>query len=156
MPVGIPQQVKSAWVEDLFPGTVQTRPIKLELGPDEIAIVLASVFCHVGERTPQAPRMWLYKKGDEHIPSNLWAFGTEWTRDDQVIDFFTTKIDHFGDLGTTLVSSRLYKVYPYPITLIRSPSLRVVGEGTCSVGVWYLTERVSKDVLAHLMVKDHA
>lgn len=52
-----------------------------------------------------------------------------------------------------------YRVLPYPVILIRPPTIVVEGNNAAialNVILWYVRQEVTRDQLAHLMVKDHA
>lgn len=160
--LSLPQQVIIARRAIAIVGasTLEAYEIPLGLGEDEVAIVLAAKLAHRGASTAHV-QQWLSRRSTKKIPTDLtWANEAgSWQDDGSVFDWFASfKTEHTA-VGVENRSCEEYKVYPYPIVLIRDPSMLVFSNMAtvlCTVILYYLIEKVTNEQLAKLMVKDHA
>jgi len=163
------QQVRTVWRCGLDTAGKETERIPLGIGESEVAIILASYIRLYAKNMSNAnvrARMWLYRKDTEGSnKATGWYQDSEndggaWTDDPAVFDMFGTTMAFAagtGDVGS--LSDHLYKVYPFPVVLIRDPSYLFyadIGAVYYEVGLWYVRDKVSDKELAELMVKDHA
>lgn len=161
--ISIPEQVKIARLEVKLTksNSLEAHEIPIGIGKGEIAIVLASYFeVRQSASSSSGAKCWLYKKSEEHVPTvSGWDDeGGGWQRDEAVFDTFNGQQIVLSSVGVFDKIERLYKVYPYPLALIRDPSLLANGTQTLPVTVllWYMLQKVTDAELAQLMVKDHA
>jgi hypothetical protein len=99
--------------------------------------------------------LWLYRRSDvdtDALPATWFDYDGEWQQDSGVIDYTRGRIRENGTASE-------YKVYPYPIVLIRPPaviySLSSINFKLC-LGLWYVIQTVTDREMTELMMKDHA
>lgn len=152
-----PASVKVAWWEFNPGGSgYGTAKLPLEIGHNQVAVLLA-IQAQVlnNSSSPTQGALWLYRRGEveaDDLPAAWYGYGGGWQHDKGVIDFTR------GSLPANS-SDAAYKVYPYPVILIRSPAVVYSIGGSQlkpSMGLWYVLQNVTDKELAELMVKDHA
>jgi hypothetical protein len=162
MKISVPQQVSVARVEVLAAAsnTLEGYEIPMGLGEKQVAIVLASKLCiRAGDGT-DSNRIWLIRKSEENI-STVATWPNEagtWQQDPSVFDHLKAFRTALTSVGINDKIDREYKVYPYPVVLIRNPTMVIYGaQGRAFTAIlWYMLEDVTNAELAQLMVKDHA
>lgn len=159
--LSIPETVKVAKrsIKLASSSTLEACQIPIGLGENEIAIVLGAYMSLRGSYS--APGyMWLYKKSEERLPTedDWYAENGGWQEDDAVFDYMKIYLDDITAVGLYDRQKDVYKVYPYPLVIIRDPSMLAYGAATVSVTamIWYMIQQVTDAELTQLMVKDHA
>jgi len=151
----IPQQVSIASMMAQCAVANSHRRVPIELGDDEIAILLATNWqAAADDMLPSSSWGFLYRKTETEPNWDAIVYG-DWASDPNVMDTFFTGWDNTNQAGQ--ITDRQYIVYPFPIVLVRQPSIIFAGTINTYLAVtcYYLRERVGKDELARLMVKDH-
>lgn len=150
-----PATVKVAWWEEQPTGAGQSQSaLPIEIGYGEVAVLLAiqPQIVNTGA-SDEGAAMWLYRQSEPGTKRSGWSsYGGYWQQDTNVIDYTR---------GTVLANTSLlaYKVYPYPVILIRPPSIIYATSSVdliMSLGLWYVLQKVTEKEMSELMVKDHA
>ena len=158
--LSIPQQVKIASASVTLAASVGSTKIPIEMGDNEIALLLASkVMVYTDADQAADMRLCLYRK-TENVPTDAGFLSTvgRWQTDSAVLDIWLCLFDTTRTSEWAEYSKWIYQVYPYPYVLIRQPSIVHFGTAQnvyAAITLWYLTERVTDAELTQLMVKDH-
>lgn len=147
----LPESVKVAKVKRPITSasTLYYDEIPIKPNLDEIALLLGI--------------KWIvYNSGANTVYCLLWKKSAPKT--DSLIltsNFYSEDVIDYHLIAVAGVNSDVKQyALPYPLVLLRCPQLVTyasVGSttGTVTVVCWYVTQKVSKEELARLMVKDH-
>jgi len=135
--------------------TLNYATIKMGLGEDEVALLLASKWIM---QNNLASGLWAYlwKRSFPNIDDRIPA---RWAEDTNIIDIDQTTLSTLTEVGSYEDKKTRYIQYPYPFVLIRDPQL--VGysdtddQTLVSILLYYVIVKVTDKELAELMVKDH-
>lgn len=166
--MGLPDTVKIAKAYKKLAATTEYEDFEIELGMNEVAVILASQFnVHQATGNNAEVDAWIWQRTfPSEVPTD-WSDADVpgWIEDSRVIDYFKWG-RHYTIAGATYgfesnIANNYYKVYPYPQVCVRSPQLVTLCNNASalvklSCMIWYLIEKVSDKELAKLMVKNHA
>jgi len=137
-------------------------PIPIKPGKGQIALLLAAQLLCMPDVAGASnyTEMWIWRKSFPQEDARIFgANNILWPTDPDVLDYH----GHFDTFNTAVGAANRgsfnYKVYPYPIVLIRQPQMvvNVFSGDTFVVGsFWYMLKSVTDKELTKLMVKDHA
>lgn len=145
-----PATVKVQWTQ--VTGTPNWERVDLELGDREVAVLLAIQVHYYNNDLASLVSAWLHKQSEPTTKAGngQWENGG-WLEDPGVLDFDQSYVGNQASGAT-------WKVYPYPIVLIRQPSVIIDKPNNmiATLGLWYVRQEVTDAEMAQLMVKDHA
>lgn len=162
--LSLPATVKVAGVSLYVPAAATVYGVKLpvHMGKNEILVVLAARF--VFEPTTSEHDMmilWgMWRKSEATWPHTTLSILNLAEEADIVASGGMVQASSVGATGISIGTITEDFVFPYPLVLIRAPQILFESPDNSEfpVGLWvyYLTQRVTDDELAALMVKDHA
>ena len=141
-------------------GGVSYHDIPIKPGKGQVALLLAAQMAFAPDTTGanNFTKGWIWRKSPPNV-SVLFGLSTAlWISDPDIIDFLPC----YNEIITQGVAPRAavsYKVYPYPVVLIRQPQFVVAtfsGDTEVSCICWYMLQSVTDKEMTKLMVKDHA
>lgn len=138
---------------------LESAPIEWAMGKNEVAILLAVRFVadFMKDAADDVNIRWVLDRKSDFVPDNLLLANT----------YMNTHFVAGGGMVAVLVTEGgLFNrtsedfVFPYPLIMVRPSQfhVEVSGEVTvyCGAYLYYLTQRVSDEQLAGLLVKNHA
>jgi len=149
----LPESVKIARARLSLDVSLAGVPFPLNLGTNEVAILLSFYYHWFGVATAAANTIYMgiWKKTDTNPP----VISTSHT------DMIWNLIETLTFVTESLKQSgKEHVILPQPLVLVRAP--RLVGfhasftSATLEMRLFYRIQRVSDEELAKLMVKDHA
>ena len=165
--IALPEQVRIAKnrVVIAAASTLQYEEIPMEMGEDEVALLLAyqMIFEDITplEGAHYRTEAYIWRKSQ---PKTYPTIRSHWAEDSDTITFDVHDFIYQGyGVPHPVFSKSWYKVLPYPVVLIRPPSLisYATGDPEPPTGMrvyslcWYVLQKVTDEQLAKLMVKDH-
>lgn len=174
-----PVQVAKGWgsvsVTTAFPEDITREKLPMNLGDNEIALLMAiKVWIGVGS-APTSPKFDMYfgltRKGDGDIKkvNSAYHHPYDWCRDDDVVYWDAAQFGpHTYTMGGTDVDENLRNIgfnqdfhFPYPIPVIRPPQFWICGQAASGpqthywgYSLYYLKGKVSEKMMRGFMVQD--
>lgn len=154
-----PTTVKTAWFDQTPSSVREAYRIPMGIGYQQVAVLLAVQVevANSSQTNNTFGAVWLMRNGD---PGELESKTTQWFESGGLWQQDTNVVDHTRGYVPARTGDTAYKVYPYPIILIRDPTVLVwtgeVDELSFTLGLWYVLQTVTDKEMSELMVKDHA
>jgi hypothetical protein len=154
----IPETIKMANFQDLpTTGGIKYGEIPIKPGKGEIALLLATNWnLYFTEVNAMYAVIWRksYPK-----TSSVSLFNQPGFKSPDILDYELFSVKQETAVGVWRSSRSKYKVYPYPIVLVRPPQIvyvnSVAGAGGLAIQAYYILQRASQTEIDRLLAKDH-